>query len=93
MSTVQSVIGVLGDFYDMYREEPEYQELFYIHDIGFPLAWLTWKGTATPTEWGAKAIGETWYAFCNAMRVDPHNEFESFTEMQEFLESLPEGTQ
>jgi hypothetical protein len=93
MSTVQSVIGVLGDFYDMYRGEPEYEELFATYDIGFPLAWLTCRGEANPTEWGASAIRETWYAFCNAMRVDPHNDFTSFTEMQEFLESLPEGTQ
>ena len=85
MPTVQSVIGVLGDFYDMYRDEPEYQQLFYTNDIGFPLAWMTWKGVTVPNEVGSQQIADTWYAFCDAFRVDPYSEFESFTEMREVL--------
>lgn len=90
MPTVQSVIGVLGDFYDMYRDEPEYAQMFYTYDIGFPLAWMTWKGVAVPNQEGAKAISETWYAFCDAIQVDPYSEFESFTQMVETL-GLTEG--
>ena len=89
MATVRSVIGVLGDFYDIYRVDEDYQEMFAIYDIGFPLAWMTWKGVATPNEVGSQAIQETWYAFCEAFRIDPHNDFESFVELAEFLESLP----
>lgn len=90
MPTVQSVIGVLGDFYDMYRDDEDYAEMFSVYDIGFPLAWMTWKGVAVPNEVGSQAIAETWYAFCEALRIDPYNDFESFTEMREFLDSLPQ---
>jgi hypothetical protein len=91
MSTVQSVIGVLGDFYDTFRDDEDYSEMFRIYDIGFPLAWMIWKGVAVPNDIGAQAIQETWYAFCDALRVDPYNDFESFTEMREYLDSLSEG--
>jgi len=86
MPSLQSMIGVLGDFYDMYRDEPEYSQLFYTHDIGFPLAWMTWKGVASPTDIGKGAVYESWSAFCEAIRVNPDGEFESFTQMREFME-------
>lgn len=86
MPNLQSIIGVMGDFYDMYRDETEYAQLFHTHDIGLPLAWMTWKGVAVPTEVGNKAIHETWYAFCETVQVSPDGEFESFTQMREFLE-------
>ena len=90
MATIQGMIGVLGDFYDMFREDEDFADMFQTFDIGFPLAWLTWKGAALPSELGEVAIRETWLGFCEHVATDPEGEFESFTQMREALDLLPD---
>ena len=88
MATVRSVTNILGEFYAMNFDKPEYQPLFDTNDIGFPLSYHIWRGFAAPTDLTAEYINETWVDFCNMFDIDPLNDFQTLEEFLEFNESV-----
>ena len=88
MATVRSVSNILGEFFAMNFDKPEYQELFDHNDIGFPLAFHIYRGMAAPTDLTAQYLNETWLEFCNIFDIDPLNDFETLGEFLEFDQSV-----
>lgn len=88
MATVRSVTNILGEFFAMNFDKPEYQDLFDHNDIGFPLAYHIWRGFAAPTHLTAEYLNETWIEFCDIFQIDPLNDFDSLNEFLEFNDSV-----
>lgn len=86
MATVRQAVDILGEFYDRERGNEDWRDWFILNDIGIPLAWLGWRGLATPTDDSVQFIDETWQAFCEALGVDSHAEFDSLDDLIDFLD-------
>jgi hypothetical protein len=84
---LQSAVNILGEFFSLEYDNPQFTPLFDSHDIGFPLAYHVWSGLATVTDDGARYIEQTWNDFCSMYEVDPYNEFNTLDEFLSFYES------
>jgi len=88
MANVRSALNVMGEFYDRERANPEWRDWFLLNDVAIPLAWLVWKGIATPTDESIIFIQETWDSFCLGIGIDTHAEFDTLEDMIDFLEII-----
>lgn len=93
MFRLQSAINILGEFYDRERANEDWHDWFISNDIAIPLAWLSWRGIATPTKESAIFIEETWQSFCRSAGIDHHAEFDNLDDFLDFLDQEhPETT-
>lgn len=92
MATVRQAIDILGEFYDRERGNEGWREWFILNDIAIPLAWLSWRGIAAPTDMAVEFIDETWNSFCDTIKIDPHASFDSLDELIDFMDNLPAET-
>lgn len=88
MADVRSVSNILGEFYAMNFDKPEYEDLFGRNDIGFPLAYHIWRGFAAPTDLTPAYLNETWLEFCGIFDIDPMNDLQTLDEFLSFNESV-----
>ena len=63
-------ISILKDFYLGYKEDSEFEDLFYINDLGFALASSIFYNHAILTDEGEHIINETWEAFLEYLDVE-----------------------
>ena len=93
MATVRQAIDIMGEFYDRERANEDWRDWFIANDIAIPLAWLAWRGIATPTEESVPFIDETWQSFCRSAGIDHHASFDTLDEFLDFLDqNYPETT-
>ena len=84
VATVESMINVLGEFFSLNFENPEYQALFDSNDIGFPLSYHIWRGLAAPTDRTSEYLTDTWIEFCSLFGANP---LDDYVNLADFLES------
>ena len=63
-------ISILRDFYLGYKDDPEFDDLFDINDLGFPLAFCVFYDDAILTDRGEQLINRTWEAFLEYLDVE-----------------------
>lgn len=63
-------ISILRDFYLGYKDSPEFEDLFYLNDLGFPLAHSVFHKHAILTDEGKNIINDTWEAFLEYLDVE-----------------------
>ena len=88
MATVQQVTDIMGEFYSRELESELYQPFFDCNDIGMPVAFMCWRGMATPTEKSTYYLNSTWIEFCEMFEIDPLCQFDTLDEFLEFLTSV-----
>lgn len=69
-TTLSNKVGILRDFYVGYKDDPEFEDLFDIHDLGFPLAFSVFHNYAILTDEGEQLINDTWEAFLKYLKVE-----------------------
>lgn len=87
MSGMVKAIKVLGEFYELERDNEQFEEFIYANDIGFPIAYFSLYNLVVPTEEAMKYLVQTWSEFCNLFGVDRYGEWESYSEFLDFVNS------
>ena len=88
MPTVQQVINILGEFYEYEMNNDSYTQMFEDNQLGWDIAWLTYANLVTPSPRSDMYLAAAWYAFCERIDIDPHNEFNSLTELLDFIDEV-----
>lgn len=88
MATVRSALDIMGEFYDRERSNPDWLEWFLLNDITVPLAWLCFRGIASPTDEAIPFVNETWQSFCNVFQIDYLADFDNLDSMLEFIDAV-----
>lgn len=84
VASLESMIKVLGEFFSLNFDNPDYQALFDSNDIGFPLAYHIWRGMAAPTERTSDYLIDTWAEFCSIYGANP---LKDYVNLADFLET------
>jgi hypothetical protein len=78
----------MGEFYDRERANEDWREWFLNNDIAIPLAWLCWRGIASPTDEAVLFVNETWLSFCEVFGIDYLADFDNLDSMLEFIDAV-----
>ncbi len=58
---------ILSELWLSHRDDPKFEELFYYHDVGLPLAYLVSEGLVEPSPLAKSMVGETFDQFLAAI--------------------------
>lgn len=83
MTTLETKIETLADYWFAYSQDPDHADFIEVHDIGIPLAVLLHLGHATATESGVVWIHTDYEDMLNEFGVDTMGEFESLDQIVE----------
>ena len=62
--------GILGQFWDDFKDDPTVKPFMEYNDVGLPLAWFIATGVVTPLPMAEEYINETFAMFLSAMEVE-----------------------
>lgn len=83
MTTLDTKIETLADYWFAYSQDPDHVDFVEVHDIGIPLAVLVHLGHALATETGVEWIDTDYADLLAEFGVDPLGEYESLEEIVE----------
>ena len=70
-------VKILGDFYALYREEPNAKEFIEFNDLGLPLSYLSSVGLCQILEDGVPFVSESWEMFLSSLGIKTDEGFDS----------------
>jgi hypothetical protein len=86
MTTLETKMQILSDFWVTLSTDEEYADFAEVHDIGIPLAMLVIQGHALATESGVKWIETDYEDLCEELGLDKYGDYESLDEMLDLNE-------
>jgi hypothetical protein len=60
-----------------HADDPDWIDFFAVNDVGVPAAVLSVLGVVTINKEGIKHVDDSFDAFCDALGVDKHGEYDS----------------
>ena len=81
MTTYKNKCDILGQLWQDYRDETDFEDFVQYNDLGLPLAYLISQEIVKSSPQAEIYINETFELFILALEADPDEEYESLEDL------------
>ena len=81
MTTYKNKCDILGQLWQDYREETDFEDFVQYNDLGLPLAYLISQEIVKSSPQAEIYVNETFELFILALEADPDEEYESLEDL------------